>query len=83
MNHCPKSYLEYVKYSLCPSPDMNGESDKPVAVLIGIPDEASELPPLQLPRSSGNARETRQIPSARIFEQELNASYDMTLPRLV
>ena len=62
---------------------MNGESDKPVAVLIGIPDEDASVPPLQLLRSSGNAKETRQIPSARIFEQELNASYGMTFPRLV
>src|SRR5205823_14786867 len=68
MNHCPKSYLEYVKSSLRPSPDMNGESDKPAAVLIGIADEdASELPPLQPPKSSGKAKKTRQIPNAGIL----------------
>src|SRR5712691_7255981 len=58
---------------------MNGESDQPPAVLIGIPDEdASELPPpLQLPRNNGNAKETRQIPNARILRRELNASHRM------
>src|ERR1041385_8020061 len=54
---------------------MNGESDKPAAVLIGIADEdASELPPLQPPRSSGSAKEPTQIPSAPILMRELDAS---------
>ena len=59
---------------------MNGESDQPAAVLIGIraEDDELELPPLQLPRTNGNARETRQIPNARIFERELDASNRMS-----
>src|ERR1043166_9171835 len=59
---------------------MNGESDKPAAVLIGIADEdASELPPLQPPRSSGKAKKTRQIPGAGILDPELDASNGMSL----
>src|SRR5882757_8012101 len=60
---------------------MNGESDQPPAALIGIwaEDEGEpEAPPLQLPRKSGNARESRQIPNARILEWEPSASSDMT-----
>jgi hypothetical protein len=57
---------------------MNGESDQPAAVLIGIPDEDASLPPLQLPRSSGKAKETRQIPSARILKRELDAPNGMS-----
>ena len=59
---------------------MNGESDKPAAVLIGIADEdASELPPLQPPKSSGKAKKTRQIPNAGILNPELDASNGMSL----
>src|SRR5438552_12276343 len=56
---------------------MNGESDKPASVLIGSPDDASELPPLQLARSSGSAKEPTQIPSAQILMRELDASNGM------
>src|SRR5260221_13723486 len=60
---------------------MNGESDQPPAVLIGTwaeDEDEPEAPPLQPPRKSGNARETRQIPNARILEGEPSASNDMT-----
>src|SRR5882757_9337797 len=81
MTHGAKSYLEYMKYSLCPSPDMNGESDQPPAALIGVWAEDEDepgAPPLQLPRNRGNARETRQIPNARSLEWGPSASNDMT-----
>src|SRR6267378_6767709 len=81
MIHGAKSYLEYMKLSLCPSPDMNGESDHPPAALIGTraeDEDESEFPPSQLPRKSGNARETRQIPNARILERGFDASNGMT-----
>src|SRR5712672_3614854 len=64
---------------------MNGESDQPPAALIGVWAEDEDepgAPPLQLPRNSGNARETRQIPSARSLEWGPSASKDITfLPR--
>src|SRR5437870_13611926 len=56
---------------------MNEESDKPASVLIGSPDDASELPPLQLASSSGSAKEPTQIPSAQILMRELDASNGM------
>src|SRR5580765_5380549 len=59
---------------------MNGESDQPPAVLIGTwaeDEDEPEAPPLQLPSTSGNARQTRQIPNARVLEGELDASNDM------
>jgi hypothetical protein len=64
---------------------MNGESDQPPAVLIGTGDEFGgelELPLEQL-KNTGNAKEIRLIPDARIFEAKLDASNDMTFPRLM
>src|SRR5258706_13726387 len=60
---------------------MNGESDQPPAALTGAwaeDEDEPEAPPLQLPRNSGNARETRQLPNARILEWGPSASNDMT-----
>src|SRR5712671_4400078 len=60
---------------------MNGESDQPPAALIGTwaeDEDEPEAPPLQLPRKSGNARETRQIPNAWSLERGLGASNGMT-----
>src|SRR5712691_3268803 len=60
---------------------MNGESDQPPAALIGIwaeDEDEPEAPPLQLPRKSGNARETRQIPNARSLERGFGALNGMT-----
>src|SRR5258706_14070328 len=60
---------------------MNGESDQPPAALIGTwaeDEDEPEAPPLQLPRKSGNARETRQLPNARSLERGLGASNGMT-----
>src|SRR5256885_8866337 len=55
---------------------MNGESDKPASVLIGIPDEDASGLPLQPPRSS--ARQPRQIPHAGILKKKLDASNGMS-----
>src|SRR5882672_10050911 len=60
---------------------MNGESDQPPAALIGTwaeDEDEPEVPPLQLPRKSGSARETRQIPNARSLKGGLDASNGMT-----
>src|SRR6266480_5529274 len=56
---------------------MNGASDKPASVLIGIPDEDASGLRLQLARS-GNARQTKQIPHAGILKRELDASNGMS-----
>ena len=55
---------------------MNGESDRPASVLIGIPDEDAPGLPLQLARS-GNARQPRQIPNAGILKRGFDASNGM------
>src|SRR5256885_9515609 len=55
---------------------MNGASDKPASVLIGMPDEDASGLPLQLPRSS--ARQPRQIPHTGILKGERDASSGMS-----